>query len=103
MSARRGGGDGPRPLGEALDRVVRGLSGERAAVVATVFDRWDELVGEALAAHVRPVSLERGRLVVAADDPAWASQVRWLQADVLARLALVDASVTQLEVRVRPR
>ncbi len=72
--------------------------------MGTVFQRWDALVGERMAAHVQPVSLRRGRLVVSVDDPAWASQLTWIENDVIERLnaELGTDSVTTLDVRVRP-
>ena len=66
-----------------------------------MFGRWEEAVGPALAAHVRPVRLERGTLLVEVDDPAWATQVRFLADDVRARLRdAVGVAVDRLEVRV---
>jgi predicted nucleic acid-binding Zn ribbon protein len=67
-------------------------------------DRWDELVGPMVAARTRPVSLVRGVLVVVVEQPAWAAQLRWLEADLLRRFdeALGTGVVTSLRVRVRP-
>lgn len=97
------GSASPRRVGEALDRVVRHLGAPRAEDVASVFARWDELVGDQIAAHARPVALRDGAVVVAVDDPAWASQLQWLESDLLARLGeATDEPVTRLEVRVRP-
>ena len=41
-----------------------------------VFSRWDEIVGTALAAHLRPVRVDGRALVVTVDHPAWATQAR---------------------------
>jgi predicted nucleic acid-binding Zn ribbon protein len=71
--------------------------------LAGVFDRWAEAVGPAIAAHTNPVSLADGCLVVEVDHPTWATQLRFLEADVLARLrdvAGVD-DVQRIELRVR--
>lgn len=98
--------DDPVPLTAALDRVMRGLrGGESRRSVGGVFGRWEEAVGPALAAHVRPVRLERGTLLVEVDDPAWATQLRFLADDVRARLRDgVGVTVERLDVRVaRPR
>lgn len=57
-----------------------------AATWGTIFSRWEELVGEALARHARPLRLEDGALVVAVDRPPWATQVRALAGDILARV-----------------
>lgn len=93
----------PVSLAVSLDRLSRSLGAPSGRALETVFARWADVVGEAVAAHVRPVSLRSGALVVAADDPAWASEVRWLAADLLARLA--DSAghevATGIEVQVR--
>jgi predicted nucleic acid-binding Zn ribbon protein len=94
--------DDPVPLGDALDAVVRSLRGGAGrAEVRGVFGQWEEAVGEAIAAHVRPVRLERGTLLVEVDDPSWATQVRVLGDDLRTRLLTVaDVAVERIEVRV---
>jgi predicted nucleic acid-binding Zn ribbon protein len=74
-----------------------------AAALGTVFSRWDELVGPVVARHVRPLRLEGGTLLVAVDQPPWATQVRVLAPGILARLAeQTGEPLGQLEVVVRP-
>ena len=106
MTARHGPGDdpGPEPLGRSLDRVLRGLGAPEASGVHLVFDRWSEVVGEALAARTRPLRIEGQRLVLAVDEPAMATHVRFLQAELLARLAelLGPDRVTAIDLRVTP-
>jgi predicted nucleic acid-binding Zn ribbon protein len=84
--------------------VARGLGAPPAAALAQVFERWPEVVGTAVAAHSRPVSLVGGTLVVAVDQPGWAAQLGWLEAELLGRFAecLGPGVVTALRVRVRP-
>jgi predicted nucleic acid-binding Zn ribbon protein len=67
-----------------------------------VFSRWEEAVGAGVAAHARPVSLNDGVLVVAVDQPGWATQLRYLSADLLLRLADVagEGVVRRIEIRV---
>jgi len=107
MAARPlpGDGPGPRPLGEALDRVMRGLGAPEASGVHLVFDRWAEVVGESLAARTRPLRIEGQRLVLAVDEPAMATHVRFLQAELLARLEVLlgPDRVTALDLRVGPK
>ena len=68
-----------------------------------VFERWTEAVGEAMAAHVRPLRLDGTRLLVEVDEPTWAVQVKFFTAMIRARLAEVaGARVDTLTVRVRP-
>ncbi len=95
-------GHDPRPVAESLDRVSRSLGGPPATVLARLFSSWTELVGEAVAAHARPRALRRGVLVLAVDEPAWATQLRWLEARLLERVGEVagEGVVTAIEVRV---
>jgi predicted nucleic acid-binding Zn ribbon protein len=94
----------PRPLGESLDRLSRSLSGVGAQPLVSVFTEWPKVVGETLAAHCRPLSLDGTRLVIAVDEPAWATQIRYLETELLARLAAVveGPPVASIEVRVSP-
>jgi len=73
-------------------------------VLSTVFGHWAELVGPSMAAHVRPLRLQQQTLVVSADHPAWATQVRHLATEILARLrdaCGAEHAPEHLEVRVR--
>lgn len=93
----------PTELGLVLDRVVRGMGAPGTDAVELVFGRWSEVVGGVLASRTRPVALERATLVLEADDPAVVAHVRWLEQDLLERLAelLGAGRVRAVEVRVR--
>ena len=90
------------PLSAGIDRLLRSFrQGDRATTV-TVFSRWTELVGEAVAQHVRPLKLDRGVLVVQVDDPAWATQMKFLERDLLDRLTAAGSGpVERVEIRVK--
>ena len=95
----------PRPVADSLDRVVSSLGVPRASTLSQVFASWEELVGDTVAAHARPRSLRAGVLVVAVEDPAWATQLKWLEGDLVGRLneALGEGQIERVEVRVQPR
>ncbi len=101
VSPLPGPGPGPRPVGESLDRLAASLGAPRAQVLAKVFASWPSVVGATVAAHARPRSLHHGTLVVVVDDPAWATQLQWLEADLLARLAeaVGEGEVLRLQIR----
>lgn len=94
----------PRPLSDSLDRVAASLGVPKATTLTSVFTAWESVVGESLAAHTRPQSLVEGVLVVAVEEPAWATQLRWLESDLLGRLGGVAGAdaVRRIEVVVRP-
>jgi predicted nucleic acid-binding Zn ribbon protein len=87
VNDHRSGVDGPRRLDESLRAVVRRISPHSAEELGAIFGHWEEIVGPTLASHVRPLRATDEALVVAADHPAWATQVRSLAASVLARVA----------------
>jgi predicted nucleic acid-binding Zn ribbon protein len=96
--------DEPVSLATSLDGVVKSLRGPSRKAVGGLFGRWEEAVGEQVAQHVRPVKLDGGVLSVEVDDPAWATQVKFLTPTIIARLAEVaGAQVDQLQIRVDPR
>ena len=93
-----------RSLGHALEDVSRHLKMAPPPAVSSVFGGWRELVGESMAAHVTPRSLRDGLLTLVVDDPVWATQLRFLEGDLLERLrGLAGAEhVRSLRVVVRP-
>jgi predicted nucleic acid-binding Zn ribbon protein len=93
----------PRPLDGSLEALSRRLGLEGAVGVARLFAGWSEIVGPAMAEHVRPVRMDATSLVVTVDHPAWATQVRRL-GDTLLDRASAYAGVdrpARLEVRVQ--
>lgn len=92
----------PHKIAELLDRTTRRLGGPTSGTTSTVFSRWDDIVGLDIAGHSRPVSLHRGVLVLAVDHPAWATQLRYMTADLLTRISDATAAgeVTDIHIRV---
>ena len=81
----------PARVSDSLDRLVRNLGGPSADVTTS-------------GANSRPVRLRNGTLTVAVADPAWATQLRFLEATLITRLQveLGASAVSTIEVRVRP-
>lgn len=94
----------PVPISQSLDSIMKSLRGTDRIQIGGVFGRWDDAVGPTVAAHVRPVRLDNGVLTVEADDPAWATQVKFLSGTITARLAEVaSVEIDRLDIRVGPR
>ncbi len=92
---------GPTRLGETLDRVLAGLGAPPASSLEVVERAWPDLVGPVASEALRPVAIREGRLVVAASDPVWTGQARWLESTVVEGLAplLGEGVVTALVAR----
>lgn len=90
----------PQPLG----RVARDLAKKRgwSAHVAEgmVFGQWVAVVGQQIADHASPTALNDGVLSVTAESTAWATQLRIIQAQLLARIAAAvgNGVVTSLKI-----
>lgn len=78
-------------LGETMRRWLA-ESGDVAGA-ATLFRGWPDIVGPELAAHTRPVEVERGRLIVAADHPGWVQLLRAREAAIVGQLSRSHASL----------
>lgn len=52
-----------------------------------VLGQWSAVVGHQIAEHARPTALNDGVLSVIAESTAWATQLRIMQAQLLAKIA----------------
>jgi predicted nucleic acid-binding Zn ribbon protein len=90
----------PQPLG----RLARDLAKKRgwSAQVAegTVLGNWSSVVGHQIADHATPTGLNDGVLNVAAESTAWATQLRMIQSQLLAKIAAAvgNGVVTSLRI-----
>lgn len=91
----------PVPISRSLDSIMKSLRGTDRIQIGGVFGRWDDAVGPNVAAHVRPVRLDDGVLTVEVDEPAWATQVKFLSGTIISRLdAVANVQVERIDVRV---
>jgi predicted nucleic acid-binding Zn ribbon protein len=66
----------------------------------SVFGQWVQVVGEQIAEHANPAALRDGILTVEAESTAWATQLRMVQPQLLAKIAAAvgDGVVTSLKI-----
>ncbi len=90
----------PQLIASSLSRLVEDHGWALDLRIRSVFARWEELVGEEVAAHATPEAFDDGRLVVRAGSTAWATQLRLLAPSLLRRLSeeLGPGIVTVVEV-----
>jgi predicted nucleic acid-binding Zn ribbon protein len=104
-SRRRWSGPGPdgrdpQPLGAAASNVSRDRGWSTRVSEGAVFGRWTSVVGEGIAEHATPTGLKDGVLTISAESTAWATQLRMVQAQVLAKIAAAvgDGVVESLKI-----
>ncbi len=90
----------PQSVGEALEDVIADRGWTTQVSVHLLLGRWPELVGAAVADHTRPESFDKGVVLIRCDSTAWATQLRLMAPQLLARLneSLGDGTITRLNI-----
>lgn len=91
-----------RSLGDLLGRYLGRVVGKDAPAAKDLFSQWRAIVGDTVADNVTPVRLERGVLTVEVVENAWATQLKFLERQLINTLrGHVGDVVDALEVKVR--
>ena len=91
-----------KSLAGLMQRWVGRTLGKDAPKANDLFSRWRTIVGDAIADNVTPMRLENGVLTVEVTENAWATQLRFLERQLIATLGEhVGNVVTSIQVRVR--
>jgi len=91
-----------RSLGDLLGRYLGRAVGKDAPAAKDLFSQWRTVVGDTVADNVTPVRLERGVLTVEVVENAWATQLKFLERQLVNTLREhVGDVVDSLEVKVR--
>lgn len=77
----------PQPLGAATSALAKSRGWTPRVAEGAVLGQWESVVGEQIAQHSTPTSLRDGVLTVEAESTAWATQLRLVQAQLLAKIA----------------
>ena len=95
-------GRAPRHINDVLNRVLRSMKVSDQSSALGLFAQWRDIVGDAVADHATPKRLEKRRLIVEVDDPAWATQLKFLETQLLSTLREhAGDEVDALDIRVR--
>lgn len=104
-SRRRWSGPGPdardpQPLAGATRDLAKKQGWSSKVAEGAVFGQWSTVVGAQIAEHAKPTGLRDGVLTVTAESTAWATQLRLIQNQVLAKIAaeVGNGVVTSLRI-----
>lgn len=90
----------PKMLSDAMDRLVDEKGWSKEISVHVLLGRWPALVGPVNAAHSVPQSYADSILTVRADSTVWATSLRSMAPQLVAKLnaELGDGTVTRIQV-----
>lgn len=90
----------PEEVGDLLPGLVRERGWGDRLEASTVTARWAEIVGPDLAQRCRPVRVAGRTLVVEAVDRTWATQLRYMTTQIVARTNAVVGRELVKEARI---
>jgi predicted nucleic acid-binding Zn ribbon protein len=79
-----------------MDGLIQSFGWENKLSEGELFANWRELVGDKVAENSFPEDLNKGILTIRCKSTAWATQLRIMGADILAK---IDAKLPALEVK----
>ena len=89
----------PKAIGAILPEVLKQCS-QAQGRMQEIRRAWKRMVGPRLAAHTRPLSLRRGRLVVAVEQPGDGFELNYLRPRLLEQLkAMSEGDVDDIILR----
>lgn len=98
-SGRRDGRDFAL-IGDQVDSIVAERGWDVDVAAGSVMGRWPQIVGVEVAAHTKPVTFEDGVLTVRCESTAWATQLRLMQSQLLARITEEVGAGVVAELRI---
>ncbi len=87
------------PVGDLIDQVLGDLGLDAVAQAHQIGARWEEMVGEHVAAHCRPLGIRGGVLELEVDSPVWSQQLQLRKPELLAALKRNFGSDAPQELR----
>lgn len=90
----------PQPLGSATRDLARSRGWSGRVAEGAIFGRWRQMVGGDIADHATPTALRDGVLSVSAESTAWATQLRLVQATLIAKIAAAVGNGVVTSVRI---
>ena len=94
----------PVHLRSVLEQLLKDFGTPDITVVTSIVDQWEEIVGHDLAAKISAVAVSGAELIVRVDEPAWASQINWLEKQLLDKITSLvgEEKITSIRTRTTP-
>ena len=73
----------PSPIQKSLETFFANLGAPPIQVVASLSDKWEDIMGPALSKVTEPVSVKNGVLEISCTDPAFIAQIKWMETQII--------------------
>jgi predicted nucleic acid-binding Zn ribbon protein len=95
-------GEEPNPVvvGDALAHLSKELGLADPRIMKQLVDHWPEILGAQVAQHATLQNLRDDTITISVGSGAWATQLRYLEADIVHRVAEVIGSDAINHVRI---
>jgi len=95
----------PVHLRSVLEQLLKDFGIPDITTVTSIIDQWEEIVGSDLATKISAVAISGSELIVRVDDPVWASQISWLENQLLEKITRLvgEEKITSIRVRTTPK
>ena len=91
----------PKPLGATLNAWLKTAGSTADLDKATLFGRWEQIVGPEIASRAVPINLVDGELTLQAESTAWATQIRMMAPAIMGKIATSVGSGVVKKVRAQ--
>ncbi len=91
----------PVHLRSVLEQLLKDFGTPDITTVTSIIDQWEEIVGSDLATKISAVAISGSELIVRVDDPVWASQISWLENQLLDKITRLVGEEKITSIRVR--
>lgn len=90
----------PQAFGSLVGSIAKSRGWSPHVAEGTILGQWAKVVGEDIASHAEPTGLKDGMLSITAESTAWATQLRHMQPQILAKIsaAVGHGVVTKLRI-----
>jgi len=93
-------GRAPKTIGSTLENLINTFGWQGKVAEGDVFANWKIIVGDRVAEHSYPENYENGVLTIRCKSTAWATQLRLMTGEIMAKITerTPDLAVSELRI-----
>jgi len=93
-------GRAPKTIGSTLENLINTFGWQGKVAEGDVFANWKIIVGDRVAEHSYPENYENGVLTIRCKSTAWATQLRLMTGEIMAKITERTPDLAGSELRI---